>query len=362
MPITRRLPFLGERDPFGGPGRGGLRPFPMEQAPTAPDYPSGLAMPRGAPNIDVGLPISGSPLWDEAKQQLMSILQRPQEKMFTGTDLTPDQIAHNRMLETRLLPQVATARISAEAVGARTELAQKEVKSQKLSTRLTNLEKQMQTVHLKKDMAGKAKVHALRDLANQHVATRRQLEKHDPDAAAMHSEYDPETGQPSWFEKEPPGFFRRALGWAWDKYFGLHEYMMDTEEADAVPESPLQALEMMDRALRQKETPEKAQQMVDQVKAAAPMSEGANPQQVALGRVQALNDMVKGEKAPPAAPAVAAQLKARPRLKPRQSLLEKFQQRLPSNEEYIRGGGMPGFLLRGFRGPPEEEPELFPPR
>ena len=32
------------------------------------------------------------------------------------------------------------------------------------------------------------------------------------------------------------------------------------------------------------------------------------------------------------------------------SLLEKFQEGLPTNEEYIQGGGMPGMVKRGLFG------------
>jgi hypothetical protein len=175
-------------------------------------------------------------------------------------------------------------------------------------------------------MAGDAKKQALRDLANQHEATWGQLEKHDPDSAAMHSRYNPDTGLPVWYREEK-GFFGKTLGWAWDKWVGLNEYVHNNlGEGEAVPESPLQALEMMDRAIKQGETPERAQQMVEEAKAAAPMEEGADPEQVAESRLRALQGMVGGgEQERPVSPAVTTQLPARPKARrKRMTLLEKY--------------------------------------
>ena len=366
MPISRRFPFLGgggmgDYD-FGRRRRGGgLRPFPMEEEPQVPSYPQGELQ----PDVDLGLPADGGELWAQAKENIMGMLQTPREKTFVGTEenpLTADQIMHNRDLETRLLPSVATARIRAEETGGVKKLAQKEARSQKLSNRLSNIEKQMQTVHAKKDMAGTDRKKALRDLANQHSRTWDILDKHDSDSAAMHSQYNPDTGEPKWFVPEGPGAIKRGAKFLWDKWVGLNEYAQDVImdkaskgefETGATPESPFQALQIMDEALRKNETPERAQEIIDKAKAEAPMEEGSDPMEIAEKRLTILENQISGGEERPVGPApapVAAKQLAMPEGRKPLSLLEKFQEGLPTNEEYIQGGGMPGMVKRGIFG------------
>lgn len=363
MPIANRFPFLGRGGNIFNQDqrRGGLQPFPMEQAPESIGYPTG-----GQPNVDIPLPIASDPLWEQARERLSGILSSPREKTFSGPELTVDQIAHNRDLETRLLPSVAAARIHAESTKGLKDYSNKEARSQKLSNRLSNIEKQMQTVHSKKDMAGNDRKLALRDLANQHAKTWDILDKHDPDSAAMHSKYNPETGQPEWYVPEGPGFIKRGAAWTWDKWMGLNEYVQDVVmdkaakgewDVGASPEDPFQALQMMDTAIRKKETPEVAQQIIDDAKAAAPMTEGADPQQVAEARLDALEQSVGATQERPVAPKVTEQLAGSTQRRP--GLLERFQANLPTNEEYIQGGGMPGMVKRGIFGKQPTELEKY---
>lgn len=297
--------------------------------------------------------------WPEIEAQLRGIIERgPGEYFVPSADqpLTPEQEAHNKMLMAWKSPQG----LAAIETGKYREFQQKATEIERAQNRVNKLEQTLVKMGTSKETPPKQLMIALEKRYNKAIE---QLEKLT----------DEDSGYPKYTEKgkleiegyeEPPGFFSRLLGGARDigeaAIRGGAEIMGAEVPEAATPEeqmiepggSVFKALTDLTASivnLFKDDAPEVINQINQQSRNPAERLDLAvskvqekDPNDPAIQNVKRMRTAQQAGAVPPAV--------TTPPVSPtpeQPGILERFQQALPSNQEYIEGGGFPGMAMRG---------------
>lgn len=349
------------------------------------DFPKDFAMPQGQEQYDVGDPSSELPdLWPEIQQELRGIMQQNKQPYYMtpeGGELTPEQIESNKMLMAWKSP----AGLSAIETGKYRESAEKEKGIDRAENRVAAYGKQLAAAH--KAEAPKGLVMQLEKSYNAAVSNLDKLLGEGQESG--HGKY---TGKGK-FElagmAKEPGMFSRAAGAVKDWVVGDSQGgpgVLRGQESPLGPGQPdemqpgqefgvgdatqqagkvfIRGLLKMDKIFADIFGNEKAKTLTDQIVKGT--KDPAERLQAALSslpakaqknpEVQELQRQLTAQKvqAMPAPSPMQDPGGMPPTEQPQESMpiLQRFQQGLPSNEEYIQGGGLPGMIGRGIQGKP----------
>jgi len=326
--------------------------------PTGPAYPEGFTPPALG-----GEPLDVPDLWPQIEAELKGIIERGPGHYYTGTPdkpLTKEQEEHNKMLMAWKSP----AGLSAIETGKYREFQQREAGIAKAQDRVNKIEAQLIKLATSKEKAPKTLMIALEKRYNQAV---KDLEKRSEEDSG----YPLYTGEGKLKiegYEEPPGKLRRAAGYVGGLIKeggeavvgGLSKIKAGGEgilppEAHMVepggnlfkvltaltaklvatsPEDPASTIEPINKAT--KDPIKRADLALEKLSKTAP----DDPEVKQLK--QALTAAKAERLAPPPIPSQVEEGL------PITERFRQWQKRLPSNQQYIEGGGMPGALLRGL--------------
>lgn len=335
------------------------------------DFPDEFVMPQGMQRFD---PMADPwhqhvpDLWPELEQKLMAILEQQPELFMPkeGRPLTPEQEAHNKML----LAWKSPAGLSAIETGKYREFAQKQADIERAEKRVENLGKQLATVAKMED----APPGLVKTLESQYNRAIDQLDALLPKDSK--SELPKYTGEGR-FQLEieraekGPGIIDRLKGWLQGEPSRTAPPAREeplTESPGAGPGSVPGAIADMlvpalvegEKIIRKHFGTEKAQKEITNLTARTQTPEGqADPDARARETAKTLRK-IGTEDAMRAARQMEAFAMTRGRkawqsgMTEEPSAYRRFMARrrraMPTNKEYIEGGGLPGLVIRKIRG------------
>jgi len=307
--------------------------------------------------------------WPEIEAQLRGIIEQGPGKYYVpeqGKELTPEQEAHNKMLMAWKSPQG----LAAIETGKYREFQQKSTEIERAQNRVNKLEQTLVKLGTSKETPPKQLMIALEKRYNKAIEQLEGLTEED-------------SGYPRYKEtgkleiegyEEPPGFFSKVLGGARDigeaaltrggEILGQQvPEAMSAEEAMVEPGGSVfkaltdltqtivrlfkdDAPKVIDEINQQTKNPN---ERMDLAVGKALEKDPNDPQVKELARLRMAQ---RASAAPPTTAQVPSPAQVPP-IQPGQpqegpGILERFQQSLPSNQEYIEGGGLPGMAVRGI--------------